>query len=83
VQIEGELTAATVGDDEIQLALDSTNPANGAVGNFTSPVCKTSACSFTDTVYAPTGEWYVVAMVIENGAAEPVTVTSPTIDYTG
>jgi hypothetical protein len=83
LQIQGQLLGADVGEDEIQLALDSTNAANGALGNFTSPVCKSSTCTYTDTVHAPIGDWYVVAMVIDGGVVEGVNATSPTIDYTG
>jgi hypothetical protein len=80
VEIEGQLTGTVAGHDKIELALESTT--DGALGDFTSPLCSTSACVYQLPVQTPAAHWYVLATVLGDGG--PFTgAPSPTINYLG
>ena len=84
LQLQGKLTGAIVGTDRIELALNSSNPAEGTLGDFTSALCTSAACTYTATAQgAPAGKWYVSAMVLAGGATEGISNASPAIGYTG
>jgi serine/threonine protein kinase, bacterial len=83
LQIQGNLTNADT-SDQITLAVTSTNQTVGTLGDFMSGACKASAtCTFTDTVYAPAGKWYVVPMVVTGGVVVTTGAPSPAITFAG
>jgi serine/threonine protein kinase, bacterial len=86
LQIQGTLTNASAGET-IGLAVTSTNPAEGVLGDYTSPACKANLylCTYTATVTnAPAGKWYVVPVALAAGATAGTTgAPSPVINFTG